>query len=210
MSSATPAARSLVIRLADPTQDAEAVAAIYAPAVADSVASFETVAPDADEMAARMRRILTWTPWLVAEASEGEAVGYAYASRHVERAGYRWAVNLSVYVAPARQGQGVGRRLYDTLLPILRAQGLLHAYAGITPPNPGSIALHEAIGMRRFATYAQVGHKLGSWWDVAWFHLQLVDRLPDPPPEPVALPALLADPEACARIPALRVPPRGS
>ncbi len=193
----------LAIRLADPGRDAAAVTGIYAPAVLDSVASFELVPPEPTEMAGRMRRTLDWTPWLVAAEADGRVVGYAYASRHLERAGYRWAVNLSVYVAPDRRGQGIGRRLYDALLPILREQRLLHAYAGITPPNPGSIALHEAIGMRRFAIYERVGHKLGAWWDVAWFHVQLVDPLPDPPPEPIALPDLLADPVAGRRVAAI-------
>lgn len=193
----------LTVRLADAERDAEVVAAIYAPAVDGSVASFESVPPSAAEMAERIRRALTWAPWLVAVTPDGEVVGYAYASRHVERAGYRWAVNLSVYVAPGQQRRGVGRRLYEVLLPILREQRLLHAYAGITPPNPGSIRLHEAMGMRTFAVYERVGYKLGAWWDVTWLHVQLVDRLPDPPPEPIALPDLLADPAGRARVEAI-------
>jgi phosphinothricin acetyltransferase len=123
-------------------------------------------------------------------------VGYAYASRHAERAGYRWGVNLSAYVAPGWQGRGVGRRLYDALVPILRRQGFLNAYAGIALPNPGSVRLHEAIGMRPVATYERVGWKHGAWLDVTWLHLALETDLPEPPPEPVALPDLLADPAA--------------
>ena len=36
----------------------------------------------------------------------------------------------------------------------------MNAYAGITLPNPASVALHEAIGMRRIGVYERVGFKL--------------------------------------------------
>ena len=195
------------IRLADPQLDASAVAAIYAPHVLDGVASFETQPPDAHEMATRIGRTRAWTPWLVAISGE-DVVGYAYAARHRERAGYRWAVDLSVYVAPARQGERIGRRLYDALVPMLRLQGFQHAYAGITPPNPASLALHRAIGMTPVGTYERVGYKLGSWWSVTWLGMRLSPVLPDQPREPVALPDLLATAAGRAAVEALLRPPR--
>ena len=81
------------------------------------MASFEEIPPGSVEMAQRMRRTLARTPWLVAEDDGGAVVGYAYAGPHHQRPGYRWAVNISVYVAEAARGQGIGRRLYDELLP---------------------------------------------------------------------------------------------
>lgn len=196
----------LRVRLADPVTDATTVAEIYAPSVTEGVASFETEAPDGAEMAKRMVRSLGWAPWLVAvePLDRGErVVGYAYAARHNERAAYRWGINMSVYVSGDRQGRGIGRRLYDTLVPILREQRFLNAYAGVTLPNPASVALHQAIGMRRFATYERVGWKHGHWWDVTWLHMPLAPELPDQPADPVALPDLLADPTGRARFEAL-------
>ena len=154
------------VRPADPDHDAAAVAAIYRPAIESTIASFEEPAPDAAVMAARMRTTLERYPWLVATDDE-TVVGYAYAARHAERAGYRWSVNVSAYVDPAFQGRGIGRRLYDELLPILRRQRFVNAYAGIALPNPASVALHEAIGMRRIGIYERVGFKFGAWHDVA-------------------------------------------
>ncbi len=181
----------VTIRVADAQLDAPAVAAIYAPQVLRSVASFELIPPDAAEMAERMRRTMAWTPWLVAVA-DTQIVGYAYAARHRERAGYRWAVDLSVYVAESHHGQRIGRRLYEALLPMLRLQGFQHAYAGITPPNEASFALHAAMGMRPVGTYERVGYKLGAWWSVSWLGVQLTDALPAAPAEPTALPDLIA------------------
>jgi L-amino acid N-acyltransferase YncA len=176
------------IRPADPDLDAAAVAAIYRPAIETTIASFEEPAPDAGIMAARMRTTLERYPWLVA-TDGGTVVGYAYAGPHAERAGYRWSVNVSAYVDPAFHGRGIGRRLYDELLATLGRQGFVNVYAGIALPNPASVALHEAIGMRRIGVYERVGFKLDAWHDVAWYGLRLTDP-PGAPPEPIPLPEL--------------------
>lgn len=181
------------IRLADPERDAERVAQIYRPAVDGSHISFEESAPDAAEMAGRMRAVLDGLPWLVAEAGDGSGagennrvIGYAYAGRHRERAAYRWSADISVYVDPELHGRGVGRALYDELLSVLRRQGYVNVFAGVTLPNPASVALHEAIGMRRIGVYERVGYKLGEWRDVAWFGMRMSEPA-DPPQEPVNL-----------------------
>jgi L-amino acid N-acyltransferase YncA len=182
----------LVVRLADPQRDAAAVAAIYAPAVKAGVASFEEQPPDAAEMARRIARTLARTPWLVA-ADDGRVIGYAYAGPHRERAGYRWSVNISVYVDRERQGRGIAGMLYGELLAWLRRQGFVNVYAGVTLPNPASVALHEAIGMRRMAVYERIGFKHGQWHDVAWYWLRLME--PDgAPAEPILLPELVGAP----------------
>jgi len=184
------------VRLADPERDADAVAAIYRPAVISSVATFEEIAPDGVEMAERMRATLERTPWLVAEEN-GRVTGYAYAGRHHERPGYRWSVDMSVYVADGLQGRGVGGSLYDELLPLLRRQGFVNVYAGIALPNPSSVALHEGIGMRLVGIYEGVGFKFGAWHDVAWYGLRLADPA-GTPPEPMLLPELISS-ESAAR-----------
>jgi len=177
------------IRIADPERDAEAVAAIYRPAVEDSIASFEDVAPTAGEMGERMGSTLRWTPWLVAGDEDDAVVGYAYAGRHRERPGYRWSVDISVYVAGDHGGRGIGRLLYGELLAILRRQGFVNAYAGIALPNPASVALHEGIGMGVIGIYERVGFKFGAWHDVAWYGMRLTDPA-GAPPEPIPLPEL--------------------
>ncbi|MEA2650849.1 MAG: hypothetical protein QOI85_570 [Chloroflexota bacterium] len=182
----------LTVRLADPDRDAVDVASIYRPAVESTAASFEETAPEEDEMADRMRRILTSTPWLVAE-TDGRVIGYAYAAPHRERAGYRWSVDVSAYVHPDWHGRRVGRTLYDALLTRLVGQGFVNVYAGIALPNPASVALHESIGMRRIGVYDRVGFKFGAWHDVAWYGKRIADPAGQPD-EPISLPDLSAGP----------------
>jgi len=174
------------VRVADPAGDAARVAEIYRPYVEQTDISFEEVAPTPDQMADRIRSTLAWTPWLVAE-EDGRVVGYAYASRHRERAGYRWSVDISVYLEVAAQGRGVGRALYRELLALLQRQRFVNVYAGITLPNDASVGLHRAIGMEHIGTYDRVGYKFGQWLPVAWFGMRLTEPA-EPPVEPIPFP----------------------
>ena len=173
-------------------RDAAAVAAIYAPIVRDTFISFETQAPDAAEMSRRIGSTLATHPWLVAESADGEVLGYAYASKHQERGAYRWSVNVTAYLAEPARGQGLGRRLYGVLLPLLRRQGFHSAFAGIALPNASSVSLHEAVGFEVLGVYRDVGFKLGAWRDVGWWSLAL-SQDDAPPAEPVLFAVLERD-----------------
>ncbi len=173
------------IRDADPARDGAACAAIYAPSVEGSPISFEERAPDAAEMSARIERYSATHPWLVAER-DGALLGYAYACPHRERPAYRWAVDVSVYVASEHRGQGHGRALYAELFERLRRQGFRTACAGITLPNPASIALHEGLGFLPAGVVRAIGWKAGAWRDVGWWQLDLVPPGTETPPEPLA------------------------
>ncbi len=169
------------IRDAEPERDAAVCAAIYAPHVEGSAVSFEEIAPDAAAMAARIEATQATHPWLVA-VDGGGVRGFAYGCRHRERAAYRWAADVSVYVdAPARRG-GVGRALYAELLDRLRAAGLHTVCAGITLPNPASVALHESFGFEPVGVYRRIGWKDGAWRDVGWWQLQLAPPSAGPTP----------------------------
>lgn len=163
--------------------DAAAVQAIYAPIVRDTAISFELEPPSIAEVEGRIRTTLVSFPWLVAEDSDGAVVGYAYASRHRERAAYAWSVDVSVYIGDRRRGQGFGRALYQSLLSALAHQGYVSAFAGIALPNAASVGLHEAVGFVRIGVFSHVGYKHGQWHDVGWWQRRLRDApvAPEPP-----------------------------
>jgi len=172
------------IRDADPARDAAACAAIYAPLVEASVVSFEERAPSPAELAARIAAIQATHPWLVAE-DDGRVVGYAYGCPHRSRAAYRWAADVSVYVAAEHRGKGFGRALYEALLGRLRDQRFQVACAGITLPNEASVALHEGLGFAAVGVYRRIGWKAGAWSDVGWWQLELAPAGDRAPPEPL-------------------------
>lgn len=177
----------LSLRLAAP-RDATDLASIYAPHVESAATSFELVAPDGPEMERRLAALEPTHPWLVAEW-DGRVIGYTYASPHRARPGYRWCTEVSVYVSPDRHRGRVGRALYTALFEVLTIQGYLTAYAGITLPNPASVAFHGAMGFVEIGTYRGIGYKLGAWHDVLWCARRL-SALPLEPVDPIPLAAL--------------------
>lgn len=174
---------SAVIRSARP-DDAIAIAEIYAPYVAETPISLETVAVSAQQIAERMASLSPTYPWLVYDVG-GVPKGYAYAGPHSDRGGYRWSANATVYVARGYHRQGIGRALYARLLSILRKQGFHAVFGGITLPNAASVGLHESCGFAPVGVYRQAGFKLGAWWDVGWWGCLLDEASREPaPPRP--------------------------
>lgn len=169
----------MLIRDADPERDASACAAIYGPYVSGSVVSFEERQPTVDEMAGRIAAAYAW---VVAE-HEGVTLGYAYGSRHRERAAYRWAADVAVYIKLHHHRSGIGRALYTDLFERLLAVGLWTLYAGITQPNEASNGLHRAMGFVPVGTFRRVGWKAGAWQDVQWWQLDLHPGEAGPPSE---------------------------
>jgi phosphinothricin acetyltransferase len=165
--------------------DAAACAAIYAPYVTDTAVSFEAEPPTVPEMALRIEGAQRRHAWLVLE-EDGVVDGYAYAGPFKERAAYRWACEVSVYLAPTRHGTGGGRALYEALLTRLTERGYRMAAAGMTQPNEASARLHTALGFEPVGTFRAVGWKDGAWRDVTWVQRSLGAPVAEgeDPPEP--------------------------
>ncbi len=155
------------------TRDAAAIAAIYNPYITGTIVSFEESEVPNAEMTRRIEATrAAQMPWVVAEIGDA-VVGYAYATRWRERASYRHAAELAVYVDGDRSRQGIGSALIPALLDRLRAMGTHTVIAGIALPNPGSVALHEKFGFRKVAHFEEVGRKFDEWVDVGYWEVIL-------------------------------------
>lgn len=151
-------------------QDLEQVQLIYAHHVLTGTGSFETEPPSLEEMHGRWSKVVTqgW-PWLVASPKSdlSRVLGYAYAAQFRERAAYAHTFENSVYIAPAAQGQGVGRVLLNELLATLKDDGVREVIAVIGDAgNAASIALHAAAGFQHAGVLGKAGVKFGRWLDV--------------------------------------------
>jgi L-amino acid N-acyltransferase YncA len=160
------------LRIATPL-DAKEICAIYAPIVANTVISFELQVPSVEEMERRIATTTQKLPWFVGLDGEGRVTGYAYASRHRERAAYQWSVDVSAYVREDCRKQGIASSLYASVLEQLVKLGYCQAFAGIALPNPASVGFHESMGFVPIGIYRDVGFKLGAWHDVGWWQKTL-------------------------------------
>jgi phosphinothricin acetyltransferase len=113
---------------------------------------------------------------------DGVVAGYAYGSKHRERIAYQWSVECSVYIHDDYLKAGVGTALYSALIELVKLQQFRNLYAVINLPNERSVAFHEKMGFEYFATYKNVGYKLGKWKDVGWWQLQLNEYSLEPAP----------------------------
>ena len=106
-------------------------------------------------------------------ARNDKAVGWASSHRYNERAAYETTVESSVYCRVDAVGRGIGTRLYEALFESIGAEDVHQIVAGVSLPNPASVALHERVGFRRVGVFEHVGRKFGRYWDVAWFQRPL-------------------------------------
>ena len=147
--------------------DAEGITDIQEQAVMEGLGSFALTPMNKTEM---LNKFLTLQdnkyPCLVAEF-ENTIVGYANASPHRPRPGYRWTVEDSIYVTPKAQGLGVGKALLSELIKQSEKLGFRQMVAVIgDSENKGSIKLHKKCGFELSGKLKSVGYKNDQWLDV--------------------------------------------
>ncbi len=146
--------------------DLLAIQAIYAHHVRHGLGSFEEVPPDLAEMGRRRQDLIAHGfPYLTALA-QGRVAGYAYAGPYMARSAYRFSVQDSIYIAPDRLRQGVGRALLAQLIEDCTVLGFRQMVAIVgDSANDGSIRRHRALGFTTTGTLNAVGFKSGRWID---------------------------------------------
>jgi len=143
------------------TEDWIQVRSIYLEGIATGDATFETDAPD-------------WETWdcnhlkfgRLAARDGDSVVGWAALSPVSNRCVYGGVAEVSVYVAAAARGQGIGRLLLMSLIDEAERNGIWTLQAGIFPENVASIALHKSCGFREVGLRERLGKLNGVWRDV--------------------------------------------
>jgi phosphinothricin acetyltransferase len=154
--------------------DLERINEIYNHYIRTSPATFDLEPKTIDERREWFEHYADRGRHRVLVAADGSGViGFASSSRHRPKAAYDTSVETSIYLAPEATGRGVGSLLYQALFAALAGEDLHRAYAGITMPNPASVALHERFGFRLAGTYTEQGYKFDRYWDVTWWEKEL-------------------------------------
>ena len=166
--------------------DAASLLEIYSYYVKNTAITFEWEVPTLEEFSSRIENTLKFYPYLVAEVDR-KPVGYAYASRFRTRAAYAWGVETSIYVHKDFRGQGIGRSLLAKLENLLKAQGVLNIYAGITYIKKedeylthASPKFHKKMGYKKVAEYHQCGFKFNRWYSVIFMEKMIGEHTENP------------------------------
>jgi L-amino acid N-acyltransferase YncA len=140
--------------------DWERVAAIYQEGIATGDATFETSVPSYEQW----NRAHLDVARLVARHGDTIA-GWAALSSVSQRHVYGGVAEVSVYVASASRGSGLGRKLLEALIVESERKGIWTLQAGIFPENAASIALHHACGFREVGRRVRIAKLNGVWRD---------------------------------------------
>lgn len=144
-------------------EDAPAIAAVWNEIIRETLATFTTEEKDPEALAAQIKAAPQ--RWHVAEAG-GEIVGFACYFQFRGGNGYAQAMEYTIHLAEAAQGQGLGRALLSAVEAAARAEGVHSLYGAVSGANASGAAFHEHMGFRRVATLPEVGRKWDQWLDL--------------------------------------------
>lgn len=156
--------------------DSEMISAIYAHHVSHGTASFDEEPPTVADWQHKIDAIQQrgW-PFLAAAAGP-DVFGYAFATQFRDRPAYRFTCETSIYVHPARLGQGIGRELVTNLVTAAREAGFRQMIAVIGGGEPASVAVHQACGFVEAGRMKNVGFKFDRWLDTVYMQLSIIDE----------------------------------
>ena len=99
---------------------------------------------------------------------DGKMLGWVTCSAVSNRCVYAGVAEVSVYVADAAKGQGIGTALLEQLITTSEDAGIWTLQAGIFADNHASIKLHHKVGFRTLGIREKLGKLDGEWRDVAF------------------------------------------
>ena len=142
------------------SRDWDALKEIYLEGLATGQATFETSAPTEDEWD---RGHLSFGRIGAYAVSDGRLIGWAALSRVSKRQAYRGVAEVSIYVAGAARGNGVGSALLQELILESERNGIWTLQASIFPENVVSLKLHERMGFRTVGKRERIYTLNGVW-----------------------------------------------
>jgi len=131
---------------------------IYGEGIATGQATFETQLPDWEKWDGSHRQDCR----LIARQGD-QVLGWAALSPVSGRGVYSGVAEVSVYVATAARGRGVGTALLKALIEESESRAVWTLQAGIFPENAASIAIHKSCGFHEVGKRQRIG-KLGETW----------------------------------------------
>lgn len=146
-------------------EDLDAITEIYNDAILNTVATFDTEPKTLEEQKVWFANHVFTYPVLVAE-QDGLVVGWASLSKWSEKHAYSETTEGSLYVKKEYRGQGIGKRLLESIIREGKKAGFHSVMARIAEGSEASIHLCESVGFRHVGVMKEAGRKFGKLLDV--------------------------------------------
>ena len=145
--------------------DLGAMVEIYNYYIQNSVVTFDLENMSLEDWTEKFNWIVELgLPFIVAESSSKQIIGFAYVAPWRQKAAYKRTVEDSIYLRPAAMGKRVGTKLLGELLDRSKAAGVKEVVAVISDKGAeASVALHERFGFKHQGHLGKVGFKFGRW-----------------------------------------------
>ncbi len=146
-------------------QDLPDIREIYNHYVANSTVTFDEDAMTLKEWKDKFAYLhKLGMPFVVAESSTGQILGYALVTPWKQKRAYRFTVENSIYLGAASTGKGLGPVLMQELIDRSKAAGLKEMIAVIADKGAeASIKMHENFGFTEIGRMGRVGYKFERW-----------------------------------------------
>jgi L-amino acid N-acyltransferase len=151
-------------------EDLPSINEIYNQAVVTTTATFDTNPQTIRERKKWYQNHEGKYPVLIAEEND-RVLGWTSLSRYSERPAYSITAEISIYIHPRYQRQGVGRELTEKIIEEGRLMDLHTILARISTDNIVSIRLAESLGFKPVGVMKEVGQKFGRLLDVVILQL---------------------------------------
>jgi len=146
--------------------DAAAIAEIWRPVLAESLATFNPVVKTAQDVAAMIAEKSTAGHGFFVAEEVGEILGFATYGQFRSGVGYAHTMEHTVILANKGQGRGIGRALLQAVEDHARDAGAHSMFAGVSAANQSGVAFHERLGYREVSRLSEVGFKFGQYLDL--------------------------------------------
>lgn len=136
------------------------IKAIYREGINTGIATFETEVPEWEFWDKKYHSFCRFVA-----TEQNEVLAWATLAPVSKRQVYRGVAEVSLYVARAAQGKGIGRSLLQHLVKESEAAGIWTLQSAIFSENEASIYVHQLAGFRVVGTREKIGQLNGVWHD---------------------------------------------
>ena len=178
--------------------DAESILKIYQYYVEKTAITFEWTLPTVEDFRSRMEKTFKKYPYIVALLNN-EIVGYAYTGPFVGREAYDWSVETTIYLKENLTHKGLGKKLYQIIENISKAQNIINLFACIGYPEEddeyltkNSAQFHEHFGFKLIGKFDKCGYKFGKWYHMIWMG-KVINEFKDKPEPVIPFPQLTSE-----------------